>query len=296
MKRFTMMAMVVAAALLAAAFLVLERMAPPNREASVPHRLGSGPPDKTDPSPPAVLPGGKGEKRKIAIIIDDIGYDNRSITALAELPAPIAFAVLPFTPHAVPAANGLHAAGKEILLHLPMEPHSYPADNPGKGALFSNMTAETIQRQLAAALAGVPHASGVNNHMGSRFMEDETGMAIVMEALARRGLFFVDSLTAPTSRGRKAAAKAGVPFAARSAFIDHPPHVGVVFERLTHLPQGGESGTAPLLLIGHPRIETIRALRAALPFWEEQGISVISVAAFLAETTGGKPLRPGRKP
>jgi hypothetical protein len=290
------MAMVVAAALFAAAFLVLERMAPTNREASVPHRLGSGPPGKTNPSPPAVLPGEKGEKRKIAIIIDDIGYDNRIIPALAELPAPIAFAVLPFTPHAASAANGLHAAGKEILLHLPMEPHSYPADNPGKGALFTNMTAETIQRQLAAALAGVPHASGVTNHMGSRFMEDQAGMAIVMESLAGRGLFFVDSLTTPTSRGQEAAAKAGVRFAARSAFIDHLPHVGAVFERLTHLPQGEESGTAPLLLIGHPRTETIRALRAALPIWEEQGIGVISVAAFLAETAGGNPLRPGRKP
>jgi hypothetical protein len=287
------MAVLAVAVLLAAAVLVLERIPPSNREPSVPGRVGTGMPDRGVPAPSPVLPEKPATARKITVIIDDIGYDRRILRELAEIPAPIAFAILPFTPHAVEAAELLHAAGKEIILHLPMEPHSYPATDPGKGALFTDMATETLRSRLAAALKGVPHASGINNHMGSRFMEDEVAVAAVMEELAKKGLFFVDSLTTPASRGKEAAARAGVPFAARSSFIDHPPNDGAVFDRLTHLPRRGRTGSAPLLLIGHPRSETLRALTAALPVWRKRGIEVISVAAFLAETPAGGHL-PGR--
>ena len=280
------MAVIGAAILLAAGVLVLERIPSPKTERE--NRSGHRTAEKVDrPRAPVFPENARGEVRKIAIIIDDIGYDRQAFRALAELPIPIAFAILPFTPHAAEAAGELHAAGRELLLHLPMEPHSYPADDPGKGALFTGITPGEIRRRLAAALASVPHAAGINNHMGSRFMEDERAMAVVMEELARRRLFFVDSLTTPASQGRRTAVKAGVPLAVRSAFIDHPPHDGTVFERLAHLPRRGQRGTAPLLLIGHPRPETVRALQAVQPLWHKQGTEVISVAAFLAETTGG---------
>jgi hypothetical protein len=278
------MAVLTAAVLLAAAVLVLERIPPANRAPAVDDRVGTGMRDRADPAPFREIPGKAG---KITVIIDDIGYDRRILRELAEIPAPIAFAILPFTPHAVEAAELLHAAGKEVLLHLPMEPHSYPATDPGKGALLTGMAAETVRSQLLAALKGVPHAAGINNHMGSRFMEDEIAVATVMEELAKKGLFFVDSLTTPASRGKEAAAKAGVRFAARSAFIDHPPNDGAVLDRLIRLPRRGRTGLAPLLLIGHPRSETLRALTAALPVWRKQGIEVISLAVFLAETAAG---------
>lgn len=288
MRRFPFMAVIGAAILLAAIVLVLERVPSPqgeraDRDLSAGRGADGG---KAERAPAPGLPEKRGEGRKIAIIIDDIGYDRQALRALVELPVPIAFAVLPFTPHGAEAARELHAAGRELLLHLPMEPHSYPADNPGKGALLTGMTPGEIGRQIAAALAEVPHAAGINNHMGSRFMEDEAAMAVVMEELARRNLFFVDSLTTPASRGRERAAQAGVRFAVRSAFIDHPPHDGAVFERLTRLPRRGRGGTAPLLLIGHPRAETVRALQAAQPLWRSQGTEVISVAAYLAQTAG----------
>lgn len=296
MKRFPFMAVIGAAVLLAAVVLVLERVPSPEGErGDRDGRTDRRSAERADrvPAPAPVSPEKRGEGRKIAIIIDDIGYDRQALRALTELPVPIAFAVLPFAPHATEAARGLHAAGRELLLHLPMEPHSYPADNPGQGALLTGMAPGEIRRQIAAALAEVPHAAGVNNHMGSRFMEDETAMTVVMEELARRGLFFVDSLTTPASRGRDRAAQAGVRFAARSAFIDHPPHDRAVFERLTQLPRRGAGGTAPLLLIGHPRAETVQALQAAQPLWRRQGTEVISVAAYLAQTAGGA--APARK-
>ncbi len=88
------------------------------------------------------------EGRQIAVIIDDIGYDLRLVEDLMRIEAPIAFAILPHTPHAREAARLLHAAGKEILLHLPMEPRSYPAENPGEGRSFVDMDEGQIRRQI----------------------------------------------------------------------------------------------------------------------------------------------------
>jgi len=91
--------------------------------------------------------------------------------------------------------------------------------------LFTNMDAVEIRRQIERHLTVIPYATGVNNHMGSLFMENEAALSVVMEELAKRNLFFVDSRTTPNSLGRQAAARAGVRFAERAVFIDH--HVDI---------------------------------------------------------------------
>lgn len=73
--------------------------------------------------------------RKVAIIIDDIGYDLAPVDELLAIDAPIAFSILPHCVHSVDSALALHRAGREVLLHLPMEPYAYPRQNPGAGAL-----------------------------------------------------------------------------------------------------------------------------------------------------------------
>jgi uncharacterized protein len=300
-SRFPFMGVLIAAALIAALILFLERTdRVGDQGGTVQEGRRPEPPAKTTererpapgPAPkpqPAETPG-----RSIAVIIDDIGQDLQVVDELAEIRAPIAFAVLPFVPHTAEAARRLHAAGKEILLHLPMEPRSYPANNPGKGALFTAMTDREIRAQVAEDLAAVPHALGVNNHMGSRFTEDEARLTIVMEELSKRGLFFVDSRTTPASRGREAAARAGVPFASRSVFIDHTKGYAAALANLIRPPQGGRRGQ-PLLMIGHPHRETVRALKEVLSGRREEGLRVISLAAYL-EAGGGSQYATGRKP
>jgi polysaccharide deacetylase 2 family uncharacterized protein YibQ len=279
LKGFPFLSVFIAAALVAAAFLFWERWdggltdrtkAPESREVTP---RGSGMKGET----PA------GERRagqRIAVIIDDIGFDLSLLKELAKIKEPIACAVLPHAPHAAEAADLLHAAGKEILLHLPMEPLAYPAEDPGTGALFVDMDAKEIRGRMEAALAAVPHVRGVNNHMGSRFMKDEAGVALVMEEIARRGLFFVDSRTAPDSRGRDGAARAGIRFAARDLFIDHTPGYEAALSALIHLPRQ-DRGKREWLIIGHPHPETLRALQEALPRWREEGIRMIPLSAFV---------------
>jgi len=277
------LAVVIAAALIAAVVLFLERVEQRPDDSAT--RRGPG---KETPRPglePAPL-GTAYPGRPVAVIIDDIGFDLRIVEELAGIQAPIAFAVLPHTPHAVEAAKLFHAAGKEILLHLPMEPRSYPGGSPGAGALMTDMDAEEIRRQIREDLAAVPFISGVNNHMGSRFMEDEARLAIVMEELRAKGLFFVDSMTTADSRGRELAGRERVRFAARDVFIDHAPGYAAALRNLTGAFRQGRRNGAPVLMIGHPHMETVRAIRDALPFWQKEGVKVIPVSACLRISGG----------
>jgi polysaccharide deacetylase 2 family uncharacterized protein YibQ len=291
-RRFPFLAVIIAAALIAAVVLFLERVERrpddsaarrgPGRETPGKTATGKTPGPGLEPVPPeTAYPG-----RPVAVIIDDIGFDLKIVEELAGIPAPIAFAVLPRTPHAVEAARLLHAAGKEILLHLPMEPRSYPGESPGAGALMAGMDEGEIRRRIREDLAAVPFVSGVNNHMGSRFMEDGVLLAIVMEELQKRDLFFVDSRTSADSRGRESARRAGVRFAARDIFIDHAPGYAAALKNLTGSSRQGRNNGAPVLMIGHPHAQTVRAIRDVLPVWRKEGVRVIPVSACLGISGG----------
>jgi uncharacterized protein len=288
-KRFPFLTVIIAAALIAAVVIFLERSDRRNERIAIPEGRKTEPREKAlKPMPPEQKqPETESGGGRLAVIIDDIGYDLPLVEELVRIKAPVAFAILPHTPHAREAARIIHAAGKEILLHLPMEPHSYPTDNPGEGALFTDMDEGEIRRRLEADLAAVPYVSGVNNHMGSRFMEDEARLAVVMQELSKRGLFFVDSLTTRDSRGRSAAARAGVRFAARTVFIDHTPGYAAALANLAHPAGRGRDAEKPRLLIGHPRPDTVRALREAQPLWQKEGIRMIPLSAYIA-LSGGK--------
>jgi hypothetical protein len=150
------------------------------------------------------------------------------------------------------------------------------------------MDAGEIRRRIEENLTAVPYTSGVNNHMGSLFMENEAGLSIVMEELAKRKLFFIDSRTTPNSLGRQAAARAGVRFAERAVFIDHHRGYSAALANLTQPRRSDWEKGRPLLLIGHPYDETILALGEAQSHWHEGKIQVIPLSAFITLPGGAE--------
>ena len=50
------------------------------------------------------------------------------------------------------------------MIHIPMEPQSYPATNPGADALLLGQTPEEIRRRFQGFVERVPHAVGGNSY------------------------------------------------------------------------------------------------------------------------------------
>jgi len=221
-------------------------------------------------------------RKRIAILIDDIGYDLSPLNELLKIDASLTFAILPHYAHSVDAANILHKAKREILLHLPMEPHTFPDENPGMGALFLSMSDEQIKDEVDNDLDAIPHLSGVNNHMGSKFMEDETKVDIVFRQIKKRNLFFVDSRTTPLSRGPEIARKLGLRFVSRKVFIDNDNDYMAIFRNLTtRIDSEFDPQSEAVVMIGHPHMKTIQALKEAIPVLKARGIDIVPVSALV---------------
>jgi hypothetical protein len=218
--------------------------------------------------------------RQVVIIIDDIGYDMSAVRELLKIDAEITFAVLPLLSHSRAAAEALHQANREILLHLPMEPRSYPKEKPGAGALFTEMSDEEIIFQLDKNLSSVPYAAGVNNHMGSKFMSDEGKLTTVFTQLKKRDLFFIDSRTTNDSKASEVSRKVHLSIASRKVFLDNERDYSKIYRILLDAALA-PAGSAPVIMIGHPYPETIRALRDASIVFREKGVSIIPASQLL---------------
>lgn len=225
--------------------------------------------------------GDAGAAPRVAIVIDDFGNNSsEAARGIMALDYPITVSILPRCPHTESMAEAARRAGKEILAHVPMEPQGFPETDPGEGALRTNGTREQIEHALRAALDGVPHAVGVNNHMGSSFTASRIPMRVVMRMLSQRGLYFLDSMTTPESVGVLEAERAGVPVARNRMFIDSPIDESGRMDPDAQLGElveiARELGSA--VGIGHPYPETLAALEAALPAMEQEGVELVFVS------------------
>jgi polysaccharide deacetylase 2 family uncharacterized protein YibQ len=226
----------------------------------------------------------KAEKAKpvkeTPIIIDDIGYDMAPVRELLKVDADITFAILPLCSHSREAAEMLHKANKETLLHLPMEPNSYPKEKPGKGALFTDMNSEELIFQLEKDLASVPYVSGVNNHMGSKFMADEDKLVLIFNNLKKKKMFFIDSRTTAKTKASAASEKVNIQMASRKIFLDNNRDYNEIYKILLDVTQNS-SDVFPAIIIGHPHPETIRAIKDASRVLKEKGILVVPVSKLI---------------
>jgi uncharacterized protein len=198
---------------------------------------------------------------RLVIVIDDLGESIQQARALAKLPFPVVFSVLPHNTRTAETVELARSRGIDVLLHLPMEPNGYPyTANPGPGALFVGMPEADVLDVLEANLRRIPGAIGVNNHMGSRFTEDEAGMRIVLTELKRRNLFFLDSMTSSRSMAPSLTKEIETGFLRRDIFLDNVQDVDMIVHQLRKAEKLAVSkGMA--VAIGHPYPETIQALQ-----------------------------------
>lgn len=246
------------------------------------------PPDLPGPSLPLSRAGAahpehpRPEKQgMLAVIIDDAGYSLTELQAFLDLPGPFTIAVLPNLPHSRDAAQRVLAAGKDLILHCPME--ATGGENPGPGFLRTDQGPREVEALLWAAFSTVPGALGMNNHMGSKATADAALMATVIGYLKREGMFYVDSRTTPATVGPRIARELGVPFLERDIFIDVNTGADEIAAAFS---QGVEEARTrgSSVIIGHVQNPGVVAiLRAGTKELPRQGVRLARLADVMKE-------------
>ena len=214
----------------------------------------------------------------IAIVLDDFADDDPIAAHFCAIPQTLTFSILPRAGQTPALVERVRANGHEVLVHLPMEPQGEAS--LGANAILVGLDDEEIRRRVHRALQRVPHARGINNHMGSKATADKRVMRLVLAELKDRNLLFLDSRTTASSVTYQLAVDMDIRAVTRDLFIDETADAQTIQGTLWELAAiAAESGQA--IGVGHNRRETLIALVAALPQLERRGFRFIPVSQLL---------------
>lgn len=220
-----------------------------------------------------------GSRPMVAIVIDDLGMDRKRTARVMGMRGPLTLSFLAYAEDLNAQTVVARANGHELMMHVGMEPIGESVD-PGPNVLLTGLDSEEIRHLLESNLERFEGYVGINNHMGSKFTADVSGMAVVMEILKRRGLLFLDSRTTGRSVGGRLAREMGVPVAERNIFLDNVNESAAISARLRELEQlARRRGYA--VAIGHPRDATLDALEEWLQNLEDRGLALVPLSAVV---------------
>ncbi len=222
----------------------------------------------------------------IVFIIDDFGpaWKQEIVRGFIDFPADITLSIIPGNRNSRAVAESAHDAGKELFVHLPMEPSERIALNERDMVWVKSDPAE-LRKVVERALIDVPYAVGINNHMGSKATANFHLMKAFATELKRRRLFFIDSRTSEHSEALRAMQEAGVEALGRDVFLDVDGDSATVAARIAETARiARKRGWA--VAIGHVKQATLAAMSAALPELERQGFRLISGGELIRKLAG----------
>ncbi len=220
-------------------------------------------------------------KTRIALIIDDVGWNKAIIKEIEKINRPLTLSILPKAQYSKDIFDMLKDKETfELLLHIPMEP-APPAECRDKGLIQTKMSDEEIIRQFNEDLKDYyPRIRGFNNHMGSAFTADEEKMRVILKELRSKKMFFVDSMTTRQSKGFALAKELGIKTAQRHVFLDNESDPAYIEKQIRELvATSRQQGSA--IGLGHARKSTIAVLQNIIPELEKEGVEIVPVSSLL---------------
>lgn len=216
---------------------------------------------------------------KIAIVMDDFGYNMNNVEALFDIGEPVTLSILPNLKYSSQIANLARSRGYEVILHLPLEPQRKDVKEE-PDTIKSGLSDAEIALILEKDMASVSGLSGVSNHMGSKSTEDKALMATIFGHLKNRKLYFFDSLTSENSVCRETARTVGIRYARRDIFLDNFSSVKDVEKQLLTLRRFAFSkGRA--IAVCHDRKNTITALAKVMPEMASEGVQFVALTELV---------------
>ncbi|MCQ9208329.1 MAG: divergent polysaccharide deacetylase family protein [Omnitrophica bacterium] len=220
-------------------------------------------------------------KVKVAIIIDDWGYNLHYLKLLKEINVPITISILPNLRYSTKIAEIAKEQGKEIILHLPLEPEREGRQiGLEEHTITSDMSQDEIVTTLKLALTSVPYASGASNHMGSRATKDKRLMSAVFAELKRKKMFFLDNLVTTQSVCGELAQQMQVKFATRNVFLDNEDNQEYIKGQLDQLSEFAQE-YREAVGIGHARRNTLKVLKEEIAAMQAKGIKFVFISELV---------------
>ncbi|WP_227935039.1 divergent polysaccharide deacetylase family protein [Alkalihalobacillus deserti] len=221
---------------------------------------------------------------QVAIIIDDFGGDVKGVESFLSGSIPITVAIMPFMEHSTEQAERAYQAGLEVMIHMPMEPKKGKTSWLGPNAITSDLSNEEVRLRVMEAIEKVPHAKGINNHMGSKIVENERIIRVILEVAKEHNLYVVDSGTSSASVISKLAKELDIPYAKRSVFLDDTfstqQHVAKQMTSLLKIAKKNKKAVG----IGHVGVkgnETYIGVEHALSIFSKEHVNIVPMSHLL---------------
>ncbi|MBN1196626.1 MAG: divergent polysaccharide deacetylase family protein [Candidatus Aminicenantes bacterium] len=226
----------------------------------------------------------KSVKGRLAVIIDDIGFNELGSLELKRLGIPVTAAVIPHAPYAFDEARQLHMYGIEQIIHLPMQAANRNLKTDPEQFVLKGADLTAIRRLIHRSRTLVPYARGINNHMGSLTTGDPQTMSRVLSVLKEEGLFFVDSRTSVSTVAYSMARKMNVAATQRDIFLEDINNDQVTYRYArSQVIKGAKLARSRgyAVAIGHPYPTTLKAIRDAVKEVRDMGVHFVPVSQLL---------------
>ena len=214
----------------------------------------------------------------IAIVIDEMGLNQKRTNEIISLKYPLTTSFLTYSSKLDQQTAASIKSGHEIMLHVPMEAST--SINVAPDVLTTDMSIDEIKNNFEIMLKKIKGIKGVNNHMGSKFTQDEERMKAIMETLQDKNLFFLDSKNSTKSVAHNIAAKMNVKHASRNVFLDNSNDKEYILKQLELTKKiAAKKGYA--IAIDHPKSQTYVALSEWLPQLEKQNFKLVHLSRII---------------
>jgi len=265
---------------------------------------GTGPTAKPSPGRPGFPPEYQGERAlpfplaqgkegaakpdspTIIIVIDDAGHNIKQLEPFLNLPFPMTIAVLPGLGFSRESAERVVAAGKELILHQPME--ALGGSDPGPRAISLAMSPEEASRILSENLDALPGVVGLNNHMGSAVTREPGLMRVMLDIAKTRGIYYLDSLTSSGTATAVLCREMEFPYWERDVFLDNSGDKQSILHALEEGKKTARDQGAAVM-IGHVwSAELAQTLMDIYPQLIEEGYSLSTISHYMIKSAMGE--------
>lgn len=227
--------------------------------------------------------------RQVAIVIDDFGNKMNGTEEMLRLPVKFTVAVMPFMPTTKQDAEEAHRLGHDVIVHMPMEPNRGLRKWLGPGAITADLSDAEIRKRIEDAIDNVPHAIGMNNHMGSKITADERVMHIILMVCKERGLFFLDSRTTHKTIVPKVTKELKVPLLSNDLFLDDVITEQHITKQIGEIRKHLESNDSCIAIghVGASGMKTAAVLKQTIPQMQSNyNVQFVKLSSMLRSSSG----------